>query len=119
MEKACARPFADIPLLQAGKKRLSRVTPQIATLSSLLDLAGNEVRLSILFLLSHEKELCVCDLADILLMSIPAVSQHLRKLKDGSLVQCRRKGQTIAYSLAAEKVEILQSLLAGLQTRNG
>ncbi|MBK9939143.1 MAG: ArsR family transcriptional regulator, partial [Chitinophagaceae bacterium] len=34
-----------------------------------------------IYLLEEEKELCPCDLSDILGMSIPAVSQHLRKLR--------------------------------------
>jgi DNA-binding transcriptional ArsR family regulator len=34
-------------------------------LSDILALAGNEVRLKILYLLEEEKELCPCDLADI------------------------------------------------------
>ncbi len=50
-------------------------------LSRSLALAGSEVRLKILFLLEEEKELCPCDLSDILGMSTPAISQHLRKLK--------------------------------------
>ncbi|MDZ7694978.1 MAG: ArsR family transcriptional regulator [Balneolaceae bacterium] len=36
-----------------------------------------------------EEHLCPCDLSDILDMSVPAVSQHLRKLKDGGLVDNR------------------------------
>ena len=45
------------------------------------------------------KDLCVCDLADILQITIPAISQHMRKLKDGNALQTRRSGQTIFYSL--------------------
>ncbi len=61
-----------------------------------------------LYLLETEKELCPCDLADILGISIPAVSQHLRKLKDGSIVETRKVGQTIFYSLTQDNMEILQ-----------
>jgi len=71
-------------------------------------LAGNEVRLKIAYLLEQENELCPCDLADILGISIPAVSQHLRKLKDGSIVETRREGQTIYYSLTQENLKILK-----------
>jgi len=71
-------------------------------------LAGNEVRLKIIYLLEEEKELCPCDLSDILSMSIPAVSQHLRKLKDGNIVQTRKEGQTIYYSLTQENLKILK-----------
>ncbi|GAB2653865.1 hypothetical protein GCM10027036_04000 [Flavihumibacter cheonanensis] len=79
-----------------------------ANLSNILALAGNEVRLKIIYLLEEEKELCPCDLADILGMSIPAVSQHLRKLKDGNIVETRKEGQTIYYSLIQENLKILK-----------
>ena len=75
-----------------------------------LTLVGNDVRLKILYLLEEENELCVCDLADILEMTIPAVSQHLRKLKDGNILQTRRNAQTIYYSLKAEHLKIIKPL---------
>jgi ArsR family transcriptional regulator, lead/cadmium/zinc/bismuth-responsive transcriptional repressor len=71
-------------------------------------LAGNEVRLKMIYLLEEEKELCPCDLDDILGMSIPAVSQHLRKLKDGNIVETRKEAQTIYYSLSEENIKILK-----------
>ncbi|WP_425291189.1 ArsR family transcriptional regulator [Spirosoma linguale] len=46
----------------------------------MLNLAGNENRLKLIYLLKEEADLCVCDLSDILGMTIPAASQHLRKL---------------------------------------
>lgn len=73
-------------------------------------MAGNEVRLKILYLLEEEGELCPCDLSDILGMSIPAVSQHLRKLKDANVVQTRKEGQTIFYSLKGEHLSIIRPL---------
>jgi DNA-binding transcriptional ArsR family regulator len=77
-------------------------------LSNILSLAGNEARLKILYLLEEEKELCPCDLSDILEMTVPAVSQHLRKLKDGNIVETRKEGQTIYYSLTKENLKILK-----------
>jgi DNA-binding transcriptional ArsR family regulator len=70
--------------------------------------------------LEEEKELCPCDLADILGMSIPAVSQHLRKLKDGNIVQTRKERQTIYYSLTQENLKILKSFFKhiNVQTQN-
>jgi len=41
-------------------------------------------------------------------MSIPAISQHLRKMKDGNVVQFRKEGQTIYYSLRAEHLKLLR-----------
>jgi len=44
-------------------------------------------------------------------MSIPAVSQHLRKLKDGNIVEARKEGQTIYYSLTQENIKIFEAFL--------
>lgn len=61
---------------------------------------GDKTRLRILALLRTE-ELCVCELVEILQMTQPAVSQHLRKLKTAKLVKERREGQWVFYSLDA------------------
>lgn len=63
-------------------------------------LAGNETRLQILYLLALEQGLCPCDLSDILGLNISAISQHLRKLKDGNLVVHRKQAQTVFYRIA-------------------
>ena len=71
----------------------------LETLAGLLGIAANIQRLKILYLLHAHKEICVCDIAEILEITDSAISQHLRKLKDKNLVKSRRKGQTIFYSL--------------------
>lgn len=43
-------------------------------------------------------------------MSIPAISQHLRKLKDGEILKSRKTGQTVFYSLKEEHLEIIKPL---------
>ena len=109
MEKnTCIRLYADQAQIKACKDRLRLAQKSFTTLSGILALAGNEVRLKIVYLLEAEKELCPCDLADILGMSIPAVSQHLRKLKDGDIVETRKEGQTIYYFLTQENLKILK-----------
>ena len=64
-------------------------------------LVGNSTRLSILWLLdrSPKKELCPNELADILGITVPGVSQQLQRLRRGKLVRNRREGKTIIYSL--------------------
>ncbi len=71
----------------------------LVTLANSLNLAGNIQRLKILYLLHAHKEMCVCDLAEVLQLTDSAVSQHLRKLKDNNIVKTRRHAQTIYYSL--------------------
>ena len=109
----CVRVFADTAHIQQCKRRLTQAAPALSSLASVLALAGNEARLQMLFLLVDE-QLCVCDLADVLQMTISAVSQHLRKLKDGGVVAARKVGQTVFYTLNAEHLPVLQPLLARL-----
>ena len=105
---ACIRLSADVGQIKNCKAVLKMAKKSFTHLSDILALAGNEVRLKILYLLEEEKELCPCDLADILGMTVPAVSQHLRKLKDGNIVEARKEGQTIYYSLTRENLKILK-----------
>ena len=102
------RQLADYEQIKNCKVKLKTAQKSFGRLSNVLALAGNEVRLKIIYLLEEEKELCPCDLADILSMSIPAVSQHLKKLKDGNIVETRKESQTIYYSLAQENIKILK-----------
>ena len=84
-------------------------------MTKLLSIAGNDVRLKILFLLNMEKELCPCDLSDILGMSVPAVSQHIRKMKDAGIISSRREGQTLYYSLNEDETDILHSIFKSIK----
>lgn len=116
-KQSCSRIFADEKQINECKKLVQNNAVAIEQMSNLLALAGNEVRLKILFLLEEEKELCPCDIADILEMSIPAISQHLRKMKDGNVLQTRRSGQTIYYSLKTEYLNLLQPLFKSITTQ--
>jgi DNA-binding transcriptional ArsR family regulator len=104
----CIREKADPVQITHGRGLMLSNQAAFAQLSAVLALAGSEVRLKILYLLEEEKELCPCDLSDMLGMSIPAISQHLRKLKDGDIVKFRKEGQTIFYSLKAEHLKLLR-----------
>lgn len=50
----------------------------------------------------------MCDISDILGMTISAISQHLRKLKDRKLIQSVKEAQTIFYSLTKEYEKMLK-----------
>lgn len=104
----CIRIQADIKQINSCREKLKVNAQSFMQLGQVLALAGYEVRLKILFLLGEENELCPCDLSDICGMSIPAISQHLRKLKDGNIIEARKEGQTIFYSLRKENLKILQ-----------
>jgi len=91
------------------RSRVKRVQNVIGNLSEVLNLAGSEVRLSVLYLLYMEEKLCVCDLSDILKMKIPAVSQHLRKMKDGGILGKNKVGSIVYYYLQPECEKLLET----------
>lgn len=93
-------------------KKIDEVAP-------LLKLLGDKTRLAMVKILdSHD--CCVCEFVEIFQMSQPAVSQHLRKLKDVGLVKEMRRGQWIIYSLHKESefYPVVKSLLQHLPCQN-
>lgn len=109
----CIRVFADTDYIQQCQSRLALAGPSLQATAAILALAGNEVRLKILYLMAAEQQLCVCDIADVLGMTVSAVSQHLRKLKDGGVVTARKVGQTVFYTLSKLHLPLLRLLLTG------
>ena len=119
MEKnTCIRVFADQNQINQCREKVSANAKSFSQLGNILSLAGNEVRLKILYLLEEENELCPCDISDILGMSVPAISQHLRKLKDGNIIEARKVGQTIFYSLRSENLKILKPFFKTIDQMN-
>ena len=105
----CVGPTLARDEIAAVRKSLE-FAPELEEAAELFNLASNSTRLKILFLLDRLKELCVCDLAEMLGVSVSAVSQHLAKLRAYGLTTTRRDAQTIYYRLADhEFLERLQS----------
>ena len=61
-------------------------------------------RIKIFYALETYKEMCVCDLAAILDVSIATTSHHLRFLKKNGMTKSRKDGKMVYYSLANEDV---------------
>ena len=72
-------------------------------LAELFKVFGDSTRIKILYAL-FEAEMCVCDIALLLGLSQSAISHQLRVLKSAKLVQFRREGKTVFYSLADDHV---------------
>ena len=64
----------------------------------LLDALTNPTRLRLVRLLLRE-ELCVCELVDALLVRQYKVSRHLSRLRGVGLVETRRNGRWMYYSI--------------------
>lgn len=75
-------------------------------------LLSDETRLRCLLLLTAKKELCVCDLTNILNMTQPKISRHLAILRRYQVISDRREGIWIYYSLHPKIPLWAQKLLA-------
>lgn len=65
---------------------------------------GDSTRIRIIWAL-YNSEMCVCDLSNLLNMSISSISHQLRELKINKLIKSRRKGKSIYYSLMDEHIK--------------
>lgn len=79
---------------------------ELADMAELFKVFGDSTRIKILFILS-KCEMCVCDIAQTLNMTQPAVSYQLKVLKQARLVRNRKAGKTVYYSLADSHVETI------------
>ncbi len=89
--------------------RVQRDMPASETMQALAETfkaLSDPSRTRILFALSRA-ELCVCDLAELLDLSVSAVSHQLRHLRELKLVKYRREGKMAYYSLDDGHVKTL------------
>jgi len=93
---------------------------RLQRMAELFRVMGDPTRLTIInaLLLS---EMCVCDLAALLEMTQPAVSHHLKVLRQAQLVKYRRDGKVVYYALDDEHVRNLfyQALVHVCEGREG
>ncbi len=71
---------------------------KITKLTDIFKVLGDSTRTKILLALS-KGELCVCDIAHVLGLSLSAVSHQLRMLRNLGLVKYRNKGRMAFYAL--------------------
>ncbi|HEJ7880856.1 TPA: metalloregulator ArsR/SmtB family transcription factor [Serratia marcescens] len=61
---------------------------------------SDETRLTLVLLLRHTGELCVCELSGALALPQPKISRHLAMLRESGLLLDRRDGKWIHYRLS-------------------
>jgi ArsR family transcriptional regulator len=86
------------------------------TTTRLFKALSDETRLRILALL-QAGELCVCDLMAILDLPQSTVSRHLAYLRNAGLVDDRRQGVWMFYSLSDGHASFAREILVALQQR--
>jgi len=76
---------------------------------------GDAYRLRILATLAGTPhEVCVCDFTDAFPLNQPAVSHHLRILREAELVTCERRGTWVYYRLAGDALARIESAIGNV-----
>jgi ArsR family transcriptional regulator len=98
--------------LQYPEKRISLTNMKKTT--ALFKALAHDTRLRILNLLL-DGEVCVCRIMEILELPQSTASRHLGILKNAGLLDDRREGIWVHYSLAREQRPLALQILAALQ----
>ncbi|EPD53682.1 metalloregulator ArsR/SmtB family transcription factor [Paenisporosarcina sp. FSL H8-0542] len=86
---------------------IKRVKPRIEEINNvelIFKALSDATRLKITYALTIEKELCVCDVANIIGTSTATASHHLRYLRDMGLAKYRKEGKLVFYSVVDNHV---------------
>lgn len=81
------------------------------TVAEVFKQLGDTTRIRIFWLLCHCEE-CVLNISALMKMSSPAVSHHLRPLKNSGLIISRREGKEVYYRAAdTEESSLLHEMI--------
>ena len=84
-------------------------------LAHLFKALSEDIRLQMLALLFRHRELCVCEFEQFLQLTQSKASRHLRYLLHAGLIQDRRDGLWVYYSLAKPTTDHQSLLLKTLE----
>jgi DNA-binding transcriptional ArsR family regulator len=118
-QDVCNVPCFDQAKVNTLQAHLAREEPLLPALADFYKLLANTTRLKILFAL-EQSELCVCDIAHVLGLSVAATSHQLKQLRDAGWLNKRDDGKMVYYRL--QNTDLLKALkgdLVILKTRSG
>lgn len=113
-EDQCELLCLDLVVAEAIRARSADRALEMRTAAERVRGFGDPTRLSLAAALADADELCVCDLAWISGRSQNLVSHHLRALRAHGLVDSRRVGKMVMYSLTADGHGLLEAVVAGV-----
>lgn len=92
---------------------VQRVQPKINDVNGvelLFKAMADATRLKVIYALTLEEELCVCDVAHIIGSTTATASHHLRLLRNMGLTKYRKEGKMVYYSVKDHHVHQLVSI---------
>jgi DNA-binding transcriptional ArsR family regulator len=110
-DERCDLLCLDLPVAEAIRARTLERAEEVREGAERARGLADPTRLSLAAALAEAEELCVCDLAWIAGRSQNLVSHHLRTLRSHGLVDSRRAGKMVMYSLTTAGRVLLTAVL--------
>jgi|SRR3989304_9218267 len=83
-------------------------------ITKVLKALADENRIRILYLLREKNGLCVCEIREIIGLSQPTISSHLKLLEGNGLVTFNKDGKWVNYSMNPDLDIKLKQILEGI-----
>ncbi|MCE5330300.1 metalloregulator ArsR/SmtB family transcription factor [bacterium] len=80
-------------------------------ITKIIKALADENRIRIVALLKAKKNLCVCEITEIIGLSQPTISSHLKKLQDAEIITFSKDGSWVNYSLDDNMEENVKKVL--------
>lgn len=93
------------------QKNCNKNKKQIIVLIEFLKIISEENRLRIICFLEKNDEQCVCKITEFLALPQNLVSHHLKVLKDFHLLDSRKVGLNVYYSIKESELSIYQEII--------
>lgn len=90
-------------------------TVDISSVAQILKAIADENRAKITYALCQDDELCVCDIANIIGVTVANASHHLRTLHKQGIVKFRKEGKLAFYSLDDEHIRQIMMIALALK----
>jgi ArsR family transcriptional regulator, arsenate/arsenite/antimonite-responsive transcriptional repressor len=105
------------PAARGGCCLPRRIAPseraRAADVAGVARLLADPIRVQVMDLLrAADGEVCQCDLQPLFDVSQPTLSHHLKKLREGGLIEVRRRGKWAYYSIDTNNLEVLKAWLS-------
>jgi DNA-binding transcriptional ArsR family regulator len=82
-----------------NKAFIDQLSPHWERTTAVFSALGDATRQKILLLFGPREEICVTDIAAVFRLSRPAISHHLKVLRNAGLLACEKRGKEVYYRI--------------------
>ena len=92
---------------------------ELKQITKIIKALSDENRLRIVCLLKYKRDLCVCEITEIIGLAQPTISSHLKLLENAGLIESYKNGLWVNYNIVSNlnsfSVEFIETLYKNLR----